>query len=490
MTAFFSTFTLLIGEEAYAQEMLPAIGSPNGSPAATASSAVQTSESGKPQTTNPNSAVIELYNPSAIATVAPVSGVSGTSQTVSPSEIYNQTIGRTVNPNAFLPTDNITDSPIIVLPSMRTNGWWDLSASASTAINYDSNITRSAEGQPSFDDFYQHESAAVNFRLGTDSAPFAMQLNYNYTADLFDKYTDFDTYTHTLNFQSRIGRSNVKFFPYFTGSFRSVEDPAARDSGRETYDYLTEGLRGEEDIFPTLVHTYDFSHTSVDYDQRTGENFEIWRLYQQLDFKPFLREGHSSIPPALNNVSFYPWVELKQTAPTNGRAVQEVNGGGGASATINDQLSLNGRVGWGDVESTNPTIDNGSFSGWRYDASVDYVPVRELRMRLSYDRILSFTPSTVGRDVDVLDFVMESPLAFGSHFVLIPAIEFYHAESNDYQDPEHALFPQPSLQLTYQMNDHFAAFMKTQYRETDDTQFGQGTDVKVLQTSVGIIATF
>jgi hypothetical protein len=307
---------------------------------------------------------------------------------------------------------------------------------------------------------------------------------------VFTRYTDFDTYTHDINFAARIGRSNVKWFPYFSGSFRSVENPAALASGRETYDYLQEGLRGEEDIFPNLVHTYDFSHTSVDYGQRLGDNFQIWRLYQELNFKFFTRTAPARFPTAAEDLALFPWLEMKETAPQNYAETNELNGGLGARMRLNDKLAVEARGGWGAVQSNDPSVSDGSFSGPRYDVSIDYRPASQLRVRLSYDRLLSFTPTSVGRDVNVFDGVIESPWQIGGHFTAIAAIEIYRADSNDYQDFEHAFFPQPSLQITYQMNDHLAGYLKTQYRETDDTEFGFSSNVKVLQTTLGVTGAF
>jgi hypothetical protein len=326
--------------------------------------------------------------------------------------------------------------------------------------------------------------------LGTAATPVELHLTYDYNAGIFTKYTDFDTYTHNLSFQSRIGRGNVKWFPYFTGSFRSVENPAALNSGRETYDYLQEGVRGEEDIFPNLIHTYDFSHTSVSYGQRVGDDFQVWRLYQELDVKPFLRSTSARIQRPETTVTFYPWLEMKETAPKDIAGVGELNGGIGGRLTLNDQISLEARGGWGGVSSNDPSVRNGAFSGPRYDFAFDYQPISELRLRLTYDRLISFTPSTVGRDVNVADAIIEFPLTFGSHFVVVPALELYRADSNDYQNFEHAFFPEPSLQVNYQVNDHLAAYFKLQYRATDDTTFGVATDVNVLQTTLGITATF
>jgi hypothetical protein len=338
-------------------------------------------------------------------------------------------------------------------------------------------------------DFYEHTSAGVNFRVGTAATPIALQLAYNYSADLFDRYTSFDTYTHDLDFQGRIGRSNVILIPYFVGSFRSVEDPAARDAGRESYDYLSEGLRGQEQMAPDLIHTFDFSHTSVNYFQRTGADFQIWELYQELDLKPLVAENAKS-PFIFSDAKVFPWLDIKQTTPSTGDDVNELNGGIGGSVNLAQQLSVQARVGWGDVESSSGSVRNGSFSGFRYNTEIDYSPLKILQLRLSYGRILSFTPTTIGRSVDILDFVIESPLAFGSHFVLTPAVEIYHTNSTDYQDPEHSTFPQPSLQLTYKINDNVGLFLRSQYRDTDDVRYGIQTDVKVLQTSIGLTARF
>lgn len=462
-------------------------------PNATSNTSVQRTngQNQNTQSANLTSAVVQFYDPSTTASVAPTSGTSGTSRAFQPVLSYAETVGRTVNPNAFLPSDSITDSSVVLLPPTRTRGAWDISASAVTGINYDSNITRSPAPNQRIGDFYEHNSVGANFRLGTITSPLAFHLAYSYSADTFDRYTGFDTYTHNLDFQMRIGRSNVVCIPYFIGSFRSVEDPDARDSGRESYNFLEEGAQGVDQFTPNLVHTYNFSHTSVDYGQRIGENFELWELDQELDLKPFERGVMPSVASTYQNVSLFPWLDLKQTAPTgNFPTVNEISGGIGGTVEINREISLRARVGYGGVESADPTIGEGQYSGWRYSAEAEYVPIRELHFRLSYERLLSFAPTSIGRSADVLDFVVESPLDLGAHFILTPSVEFYRSSSNDYLDPETSLFPQPSLQLNYQINNHVAAFMQAQYRDTEDDRFGFQSHIKVLQTSVGITATF
>ena len=497
VTLLFSASILPFADNIWAQDIgLMAQGTSNSNssgstlPSVTQTSTVQTTSSDRQANSlrNLTSAVIHADNPSAVAPIAPTSGTSGISRPFSADVPYSQTVNGAVNPNSFLPTDIISDNPVILLPSMRTSGWWDIWATVSTSTNYDSNITRASSDV--IGDFYQHVSASLNSRIGTASSPVALQLAYNYTDDLFERYTDFDTSTHNIDFQARVGRSNVVFTPYFTGSLRSVETPGGLESGRESYDFLEEGVRGEDIFTPNLIHTYQFSHTSVDYQQLTGDNFEIWRLYQELDIKPACKTVASVYPSFFDNLSVFPWLELKQTAPSDASTVNEINGGVGTSFSIDSELAFQARVGWGDVQSDDPTIGNGTFSGWRYDTELDYDPFRNLHLKLSYDRVLSFTPTTIGRSVDVLDLVVETPFYLGAHFILIPAFEFYRTVSNDYQDPETAIFPQPSLQLSYEINQHIALYMKAQYRDTGDTQFGIDSHVRVLQTSAGLTATF
>ena len=106
---------------------------------------------------------------------------------------------------------------MVLLPSVRQAGWWDISASAVTAVNYDSNISRTNTPNQRFADFYEHESAGVNARLGANSSPIEASLAYSYTADIFDRYSFFNTYTHNVDFSTRIGRSNFVAIPYFIG---------------------------------------------------------------------------------------------------------------------------------------------------------------------------------------------------------------------------------------------------------------------------------
>jgi hypothetical protein len=378
---------------------------------------------------------------------------------------------------------------VILLASRRTHGGWDFYTSLSSAFDYDSNITRSASGGPILGDTFEHHAISVNVRMGTETSPAAFLLGYNYSADIFNHYTQFNTFTHNVNFAGRIGRSNVIIEPYFLGSFRSVDDPSARDSGRESYHYLQAGMRGENKLTPVFAHTYDFSHSTVDYFQRTNDNFEIWELYQELDANLFPQSSTKALPSYIN-AKVFPWLDLKQTSPSNQAAVEEVAGGAGGTVDLGRQLAVQARVGWGEVGSSDPAIGEGHYSGLRYHASVEYLPLNELHFRLSYDRDLSFAPTTVGRNSDILDFVIESPLDFGSHIVLIPAVEIYHAESNDYLDPGSAWFPQPSLRLSYEINDHAAVYLQTQYRDTQQDEFATRTYIRVLQTSLGLTATF
>ena len=199
---------------------------------------------------------------------------------------------------------------------------------------------------------------------------------------------------------------------------------------------------------------------------------------------------HGDAEGSFQNVTLFPWLDLKDTDPYNFASVSEIAGGVGGSVEIDRELALHARVGYGGVDSSDPTISRGQYSDWRYDASIDYRPIQAFHARLSYDRLLSFTPTTVGRSVDVLDVVLESPLQFGSHITLTPAVEFYYSLSQDYLIRENSFFPQPSLQLNYSINSHVSAFAQIQYRDTDDTTFGFQTDIKVLQTSVGVTATF
>ena len=496
---FFWAVTFSIAQNSPAQELPVAQDSGSSSsptlgntiPSATTTTSVQRTSGSSQANTQPSltTAVVEFYDPATIAGVAPTAGTSGTSRAFEPVLSYAETIGRQVNPNAFNPSDSISDSAVVILPSVRSSGWWDISASAVTAINYDSNIARTTTAGQRFADFYEHESAGANFRLGNSSSPLELHLAYNYTADLFDRYSDFDTYTHNVDFQARIGRSNFVAVPYFIGSFRSVQSPLAISAGRESYDYLEEGVRGNDTFSPDLVHVYDFSHTSVDYLQRVGDNFQIWNLDQELDYRPQART-RGDVPELIQNLTVFPWLDLKETDPDNFASTSEISGGMGGSFEIDREVSVRGRVGWGGVDSSDPTISHGQYSGWRYDASIDYIPIQAFHLRVAYDRILSFVPTTVGRSVDVLDVLLESPLALGSHFTLTPAVEFYYSLSQDYLDNENAFFPQPSLQLNYSITPHVSVFAQAQYRDTDDTRFGFQTDIKVLQTSVGVTATF
>ena len=403
-----------------------------------------------------------------VSPVAHTSGVSTPSGTTAPVFENRGYIASIVTFNPFQPPDLITASGPVTLTPLHLNQPWSISVGASSSLNYDSNITRNAEG-PHLDDGYLHSAVGFDFRWGTKTDVVALELSYNYTADLFDRYSQFDTYTHNLSFSSRIGRSSFVLVPYVVGRFRSVENQGAIDSGRQSYDFLLSGVQGENHYYDNLVHQYNFSYTTVFYPARQGADFGIWDLSQQLNFSLQDRPDRGY----LQNVQFFPWSELKRTVPEGLQPVDEVMGGVGGSATLAQNLTLQAKVGWGGVSSDDPTINYGSYSGLRYNATILYQPQKYIVVTSGFQRVLIFTPQVRSHYLDEINATLAFPLEIGPYLTLTPAFEIYRAESLDYTDPsDHSIYLQPSFTASYKFDEHFAIFGKFQYSDGISTDVG------------------
>jgi len=429
---------------------------------------------------------VEIATP-AFGTVSPVaatSGVSTPSGISAPIFSNPGLISRTVTFNPFQPPDLITASIPANLPPLRTTDLWNISASANSSLNSDSNITRSSSAHLS--DGYLHAGGGLDLRWGTNTEPLAFDLSYNYSADLFERQTQFDTYTHDFAFSSRIGRSTFVLVPYAVGQFRTVGNQGALDSGRQSYNFLLEGVHGEYCYFPDLVHDYDFSHTGVTYSQRGGANFEVWDLSQQLDYTIESKSTQREI----QSLRLYPLLEVKETSRSVAAPVDEINGGVGGSISLAQNVTMAAQVGWGDVSSADRTVNYDSYSGLRYDASLVYQPLRYLILTTEYRRILSFNPTVSSRDTDELDVSAESPLALGPHLTVTPAVGLFRAVSNDYTFPEDSLYIQPAFTVAYKFNDHFAAFGKVEYSTNIAHEYGTTSYTNDLQGSIGVNLLF
>ncbi len=351
-----------------------------------------------------------------VAPVASTSGVSTPSGVSAPIFANPNLIARTITFNPFQPPDLISSSVPVNLTPLRAGDLWSLSFIGNSSLNYDSNITRNSG--TALSDGYVHSGAGFNFRWGTSTEPVAFDLSYAYSADLFNRLHQFDTYTHDFSFSSRIGRSSFVLVPYVVGQFRSVESQDATASGRQSYNFLLAGAHGENSYFPNLVHTYDFSHTGIVYTQLNGANFEVWELSQQLDY--ILADRPTQ--PGLQSVKLFPWVDLKETTRTMAEPVDEISGGIGGAVTISRNLTLKGQVGWGDVSSNDRSVRYDTYSGLRYDTGVAFQPWRYLVLAVDYRRVLSFNPIVTSREIDELDFSLAAPLQIGPHLTLTPAI--------------------------------------------------------------------
>lgn len=423
-----------------------------------------------------------------VSPVARTSGVSAPSGRTAPVFEERGYIASIVTPNPFLPPDLITSSEPVALEPLRLNQPWNLSAEANESVNYDSNIER-APDHDHLGDGYLHNSGGLDFRLGTKADSFALDLAYDYTADLFSTQHEFDTYTHNFAFSSRIGRSSFVLIPFVVGRFSSVESQAGTDSGRESYDFLQAGAHGENSYYSDLVHTYDFSHTTVYYPAKVGANFGIWDLSQQLNF-------NLPIPPGrhlLQNLQFFSWLDVKRTIPDGVNPVDEVSGGFGGTATLFQNLTVKAKVGWGSVSSNDQSVNYDSYSGFRYDTGFFYQPWSFMVVSTDFQRVLSFTPQIRSHEVDVIDSSLAFPLVFNPHFTVTPAIGCYHAISDDYLDPsDSSIYIRPSLSIVYKFNEHFAAFGKFQYSSEISNEFrSTETDyTNDTQGSVGMTLLF
>jgi hypothetical protein len=401
-----------------------------------------------------------------VSPVARTSGVSTPSGTTAPVFENRSYIANVVTPNPFQPPDLITANGPVVLTSLHLNQPWSISFGIGSSLNYDSNITRNS-GATHLDDGYIHTAAGFDFRLGTKTDAVALDLAYNYTADLFDRYSQFDTYTHNLSFSSRIGRSSFVLVPYVVGRFRSVESQNADDSGRQSYDFLQGGAQGENSYFPDLVHVYNFSYTTVSYPAQKNSDFGIWDLAQQLNYN-FNNQPDRGY---LQDVQVFPWVELRRTVPEGLEPVDEVSGGVGGSATLVQNLSVRAKVGWGNVSSDDPAINYSSYSGFRYNASLVYRPLRYIVLSSQFQRTLSFNPQVRSRYIDQINTSLAFPFSIGPYLTLTPAFAFYHAVSLDYTDSnDQSNYLQPSFTVAYKFDDHFAIFGKFEYSDNISTQ--------------------
>jgi hypothetical protein len=316
-----------------------------------------------------------------------------------------------------------------------------------------------------------------------------MDLAYDFTADLFNKYSQFDTYTHNVTFSSRIGRSSFVLVPYLVGRFRSVENQAARDSGRQSYDFLLAGVHGENTYLPGLVHSYDFSHTSVSYPARIGANFEVWDLSQQLNYDLPLNPTQRF----LQNAQVFPWVDLRRTTPDGADPVDEISAGIGGTATLRQNLTLKAKVGWGNVSSSDKSINYNDYSGFRYDAGFSYLPWQHFVLSSEFQRVLYFNPQVRSRYIDQIDASVAFPFTFGPSLQVIPAFGVYRAASLDDLDPhDYSLYLRPSLTLSYKLNENFAVFGKVEYSDQISTLFGtlQTQYISDTQGSVGFTLLF
>jgi len=393
-------------------------------------------------------------------------------------------ISRTVSFNPFQPPDLITSSVPVNLPPLDEKALWSIAANANSSLNYDSNITRSSSAHEA--DGYLHSSAGLDFRLGTPTEPVAFDLSYNYSADLFDRHSEFDTYTHNFAFSSRIGRSSLILVPYLVGQFRTVENQAALDSGRQTYNFLLAGVHGEYAYFPNLVQVSDFSHTDVSYSQRSGTNFEVWELAQQLNYTIQAESTQREV----QNVRLYPWMDLKETSRSAAEPVDEISGGVGGSIAVAQHLTMAAQVGWGDVSSEDHTVNYSSYSGFRYETSLVYQPLSYLLLTADFHRILSFNPTVSSRETDEIDLSAESPFTFGPHLTVTPAIGVFRADSNDYTFPENSLYIQPALTIVYKFDENVAVFGKVEYSTNIGHQSGVTDYTNDLQASAGLTLLF
>jgi hypothetical protein len=432
------------------------------------------------ETQDLENAEIDLLTPGEVSPIAHTSGVSTPSGTTAPVFANRSYIANIVTFNPFQPPDLITaNGGPVGLEPLRVDQPWSISVRASSSLNYDSNITRTS-GSPQLTDGYLHSEAGVQSRFGTNSDPIALTLSYDYTADLFDRYRQFDTYTHNFSFSSRIGRSAFVWVPYAVGRFSSVESQIASDSGRQSYNFLVGGVHGENSYYPDLVHVYNLSYTSVSYPALTGADFGIWDLSQQVYFKPQYPTGRF-----LQGFEFYPWLELKRTVPDDLEPVDEINGGVGASVTLADHLILQAEVGWGNVSSEQQRISSQPYSGFRYDTSLVYRPFRYLAFSTHAQRVVTFTPQVVSEEVDEVDAAISFPLNFGPKFSLTPALAFYHAENAIGQNLESFYF-QPSVTAAFKIGTHLAIFGKFQYSGNFSNDPVGATELGSGQFPIGI----
>jgi hypothetical protein len=427
---------------------------------------------------------VDILQHGIVAPVARTSGVSTPSGTSAPVFENPALISNLVQPNAFQPADLVTDFQPVTLEPLNPKGLWDLSLLGNSSVNYDSNITRDSSSH--LGDAYYHEGGGFDFRYGAPLSIVAVDLTYSYSADLFNKYDIFNTYTHNLAYSMRIGRSNFVLVPYFVARFRSIATEAAADSGREAYNFAQAGFHGENTYYPDLIHTYDFSHTSISYPNRVGDDFELWDLNQQLNYtlQPFL--AHDFV----QSVTVFPWFELKQTTPQRTAAIDEISGGVGGGTVLANNLTLKGKVGWGNVSSGDHSINYDSFSGLRFDTSLIYQPLRYLLSSVEYRRELNFNPITNSRDTDELFFTLAAPCALTPRLTVTPSFELYRGVSNDYTFPQSGTYLQPSLTTGYAINQNFSAYLKILYSSRIDDELGTTSYTTDFQGSLGIALLF
>jgi hypothetical protein len=416
--------------------------------------------------------------------VATISGVSGSARGSATIFYANERISREVTSNPFQPPDIISSEVPLNLVSPRSEDEWDVSGAGNAALNYDSNIRRSSS-QP-VGDFYTNVNGGVEARSGTVTDPVEADMAYDYSEDIFARQTQFNTRTHSFSAESRIGRSSFLFQPYFLARFRSVDDQSASESGRQSSDYLLEGVHGEMTPLSGLVYNSDFSYETVNYPASHADNFAEWNVNQELDFQLLNYEKRSY----LEKVTVFPWIDLRETAPTEFAAVNQIDGGVGAAVSLLDHLTFHGEVGWGSVSSNDKSINYGSYSGSRYAVSLSYHTEQNLEFGVSYAKVLSFTPLTVGRVTEQAEAFITMPLTLTTHFELIPRLAFYSASSDDYTLDQSNLYGDFELSAIYKFNDHLGLFAKAKYTINSRDTSGTDSEIYDFQSTVGLSFLF